>query len=277
MVVVRDYSLPGFVGPSTLVYVSSYSGNTEETLSAYAEARERGAAIVCSTTGGEVGRIAAQEGHDIIEVPPGYPPRAALGYSLVPLLHVLSKLGLAPDPSDDVADAAAVAQAGVGRLGLDADTDENEAKRLAAWFYGHVPVVYGSVPAMSVVASRWCGQFSENSKIVAHRNELPEMNHNEIVGWSPTGALGGKARVVFLRDSDEHPRVSRRIDITRRTIERTGTEVREATSSGRTALGRLVSLIQIGDFTSFYLAVLNGVDPTPVAPIDALKKELAKL
>jgi len=275
--VVRGYSLPGYVGSATLVYVSSYSGNTEETLSAYAEARERRARIVCSTTGGEVARVADESGHDIVRVPTGYPPRAALGFGLVPLLLVLGRLGLAPDPADDIDDAIETAQIGVGRLGLAVATRENEAKELASWLFGHVPVIYGTAPATSVVASRWCGQFSENSKLVAHRNELPEMNHNEIVGWSGTRPMGGEARVVFLRDEDDHPRVVRRAEITRDAIAAAGVEVRDVTSRGETALGRLISLVQIGDFVSLYLAMLGGVDPTPVMPIDRLKKELTRL
>jgi glucose/mannose-6-phosphate isomerase len=275
--VVRGYSLPAYVGPSTFVYVSSYSGNTEETLSAYAEARERRARIVCSTTGGEVGRAAEESGHDIVGVPTGYPPRAALGFGLVPLLLVLGRLGLAPDPAGDIDDAIETAQVGVGRLGLAVPSSENEAKKLASWLFGHVPVVYGTAPATSVVANRWCGQFSENSKLVAHRNELPEMNHNEIVGWSGTRPMGGDARVVFLRDEDDHPRVVRRVEITREAIAATGAEVRDVASRGKTALGRLISLVQLGDFVSLYLAMLGGVDPTPVIPIDRLKKELARL
>ncbi|MCK4916290.1 MAG: bifunctional phosphoglucose/phosphomannose isomerase, partial [Candidatus Eisenbacteria sp.] len=144
--VVRGYSLPAYVGPSTLVYVSSYSGNTEETLSAYAEARERRARIVCSTTGGEVGRVAEESGHDIVRVPTGYPPRAALGFGLVPLLLVLGRLGLAPDPAGDIDDTIGTAQVGVRRLGLAVPSRENEAKEVASWLFGHVPVVYGTAP-----------------------------------------------------------------------------------------------------------------------------------
>ena len=275
--VIRGYLLPAHVGPSTLVYVSSYSGNTEETLSSYAEARDRGARIVCSTTGGDVGRIAEEHGHDVVRVPTGYPPRAALGFGLVPLLFVLGRLGLAPDPSDDVADAIKTASMCIERLGLAVPLHENEAKELASWLFGHVPVVYGSVPVSSVVANRWCGQLSENSKVVAHRNELPEMNHNEIVGWSGPRPVGGDARVVFLRDQDDHPRVARRAEITREAIAGCGTEARDVVSRGTTKLARLISLVQLGDFVSFYLAMLGGIDPTPVAPIDRLKEELTRL
>jgi glucose/mannose-6-phosphate isomerase len=274
--VMRGYSLPAYVGPSTLVYVSSYSGNTEETLSGYAEARDRGARIVCSTTGGGVGSIADEHGHDVVRVPTGYPPRAALGFGLVPLLFVLGRLGLAPDPSDDIADAIETASTHIERLGLAVPLSENEAKGLASWLFGHVPVIYGSVPVTSVVANRWCGQLAENSKVVAHRNELPEMNHNEIVGWSGSRPVGGDARVVFLRDQDDHPRVARRAEITREAIAGGGTEVRDVVSRGETKLARLISLVQLGDFVSFYLAMLGGIDPTPVAPIDRLKKELTR-
>jgi glucose/mannose-6-phosphate isomerase len=274
--VVRDYRLPAHVGNDTLVYVSSYSGNTEETLSCYAEARKRGARIICSTTGGEVGRIASKSGHDTVSVPEGYPPRAALGFGLVPLLYVLARLGLAPDPEEAVDDAASVCEGGVERLGPGVPESGNEAKQIARWFTGHTAVVYGAAPATAVVASRWCGQLSENSKVVSHRNELPEMNHNEIVGWSGPPAFGGGARVVFLRDSDDHPRVVRRANFTRDAVARTGAEVRDVLSAGATRLGRMLSLVQVGDFVSFYLAVLGGVDPTPVKPIDELKRELAR-
>ncbi len=274
MGVLRGYDLPAYVGPETLVFVSSYSGNTEETLSGYAHARERGARIICSTTGGEVGRLAAEHGHDTVVVPAGLPPRAALPYSLVPMLVVLSRLGLIEDPSPEIADAAAVAQRRVAELGPDVPEDGNAAKSIARWFHGHVPVVYGTAPMTAVVANRWAGQLSENSKTIGHRNELPEMNHNEIVGWSGPCTLAGEARAVFLRDSDDHSRVARRIEFTMGEVDASGAQAREVVSEGSTRLGRMISLVSVGDFVSFYLAMLDGVDPTPVATIDRLKKML---
>jgi glucose/mannose-6-phosphate isomerase len=275
-VVVRDYSVPAFVGPDTLVYVSSYSGNTEETLAAYEQAAAKGARVVCSTTGGEAGKRASESGHDRVTIPPGYPPRAALGYGLFPLLSVLSRLGLAPAMKEEMDGAVSVSEEAVGRFGIDSPQDANTAKELALWFVNHIAVVYGSAPAMSVVATRWAGQLSENSKVVAHRNELPEMNHNEIVGWAGETTLAGAARVVFLHDEDDHPRVTRRMDITSEIIEETGTPVRDIRSFGEGRLGRLLSLVLLGDFVSFYLAMLAGVDPTPVASIDRLKKALSE-
>jgi glucose/mannose-6-phosphate isomerase len=277
LTVIRDYDVPAHVGPSTLVFVSSYSGNTEETLSAYRAAHERGARIVCSTTGGEVARLASERGHDRVTIPGGLPPRAALAYGFVPMLVILARIGLVDDPADRLADAVAVAEENVRLFGLDVPLASNEAKAVAAWLATGVPVIYGASPVTAAVATRWAGQIAENGKTVAHVNVLPEMNHNEIVGWGGPGAFEGKGRVVFLRDADDHPRVSRRIDLTRDEIDATGAEIREVESRGLTRLGRMLSLIGIGDFVSFYLAMLNDVDPTPVAPIDRLKQALAKL
>ena len=275
MAVVRDYAVPEFVGPDTLAFVSSYSGNTEETLSSYDDAHSRGARVVCSTTGGKLGRRARARGHAVIDLPSGYPPRAALGFGLVPLLLTLHRLGLASDPSDGIADAVTAAEAAAERCGLEVPEAGNPAKQLARWLHGRVPVIYGAAPVAAAVAHRWCGQFSENAKLVAHSNELPEMNHNEIVGWSDERPMGGGARVVFLRDAEEHPRVGRRMDITARAVEASGAEVREVGAVGRSRLGRLVDLVLTGDFVSFYLAMLKNVDPTPVTPIDRLKRALA--
>ncbi len=275
--VVRSYVLPDFVGRDTLVVASSYSGNTEETLAAYREATARGARVVCSTTGGELKRLAERASQDVIRVPAGLPPRAALAYSLVPLLVVLWRLELIRDQALELASAKATAARLVAALGSQEPAKTNLAKDLAHWLHHRVPVIYGTTPRTSVVATRWCGQLSENAKVVAHRNELPEMNHNEIVGWSVEQGFGGLARVIFLRDVEDHPRVARRIDITREALEASGVETREVGSVGDMRLERLVSLIQIGDFVSFYLAALAGVDPTPVVPIDRLKEALGSV
>ncbi|MFH1502893.1 MAG: bifunctional phosphoglucose/phosphomannose isomerase [Candidatus Eisenbacteria bacterium] len=273
----RGYDVPAYVGPDTLVFVSSYSGNTEETLSAYEAARARRARIVCATTGGEVARLAAELGHDRVTIPGGLPPRAALAYGLVPTLVVLARLGLTGGVDERLDDAVSVAEDNVRLMGLDVPLERNPAKQLAAWFRTGIPVIYGTVPLTGVVATRWAGQISENSKTVAHVNVLPEMNHNEIVGWSGPRALAGEGRVVFLRDEGDHARVAHRIAFTRDEIARTGAQVREVESRGATGLGRMISLVGTGDFASLYLATLNGVDPTPVEPIDRLKRTLAEL
>jgi glucose/mannose-6-phosphate isomerase len=273
--VVRNYDVPAFVGPDAVVVAASYSGNTEETLAAYRAAHARGARLACITTGGELGRLAAANGHDLVRIPSGLPPRAALGYSLVPLLVLLGRLGIAPDPEADIADAIAVSRECVSMYGLGVPFDGNPAKELAAWLRDGLPVIYGT-PRTAAVATRWCGQLAENAKVLAHRHELPELDHNEIVGWSGARPFGGRARVVFLHDEDDHPRNELRAAVTRQEVEAAGAAARDVRGFGRQALGRLLSLIMLGDFVSLYLAVLGGVDPTPVEPIDRLKKALAE-
>jgi glucose/mannose-6-phosphate isomerase len=189
---------------------------------------------------------------------------------------VLSRLGLAPEPDAEVTEAVANAEEGVRRFGLGADASSNTARQLAEWMLGGTPVVYGTAPMTSAVAARWCGQIAENSKMVAHGNELPEMNHNEIVGLCGPPPFAGSSRVVFLRDAQDHERVSRRIDITRDALGELGIEAREVQSFGGPALARMLSLVQLGDYVSLYLALLGGVDPTPVRPIDRLKRALAE-
>jgi len=276
MCVVRDYACPAFVGADTLVVASSYSGNTEETLAAHAAASDRGARVVCVTTGGRLREEAERLGQDVVAIPGGLPPRAALGYSLSALLVVLERLGLVRDQKAALAEAVAVAREAAGRYGLDRPVAENRAKEIAVWLHGGIPVVYGAPPWTSAVATRWCGQLSENAKTIGHRNELPEMSHNEIVGWSAAQPLAGAARVVFLRDIGEHSRTARRAELTAQAVAGAGAEVRDERGFGESKLARLVSLVLLGDFVSFYVAVLGGVDPTPVEPIERLKEALAE-
>jgi len=273
MLVSRGYSLPAFVGPDTLVVASSYSGNTEETLAAHAEARERGARVVCMTTGGVLGELADGE-EPVVPLRPGLPPRASLGFGLVSLLHVLSAAGLIDDPGDEIQGAMRAAVAATGRFGPDSDGDDNEAWDIATWFAGGVPVIYGAEPATTAAATRWVGQLSENAKTIGHAGTLPEMNHNEIVGYGDDDALGGSPRVVFLRDRRDHERIAARVRITATALRERGVETRVLESSGTTRLARVVSLVLAGDYVSVYLAALRGVDPTPVKAIDRLKRAL---
>lgn len=273
--VVRGYTAPAYVGADTLAVVSSYSGNTEEALSAYGDVAARGARIVCSTTGGRLAELAEAAGHDTIRIPPGLPPRAAIGYSLVPLVVLLARLGLVGDPSDEIAETVVTARRAVAAFGLEVPTSSNAAKDLAGWLDGKIPVVYGAEPLTAAIASRWRTQFAENSKIWAHSAALPEIDHNEIVPLGEGGPTAGDKRVVFLRDAEDHPRVGRRVEITSRMLRDAGTGVREVTSFGRSRLARLFSLVMLGDFTSLYLAALKGVDPTVITPIDTLKKALS--
>ncbi|MGE5550591.1 MAG: bifunctional phosphoglucose/phosphomannose isomerase [Bacteroidota bacterium] len=276
VMVVRDYSVPRFAGPRTLFIASSYSGNTEETLAGYGEAKRRGCKILCLASGGEIASRAKADGFPFIAIPSlGIQPRAALGYSFFPLLAVWSRLGMIPDVAGDVQETLAVLRAGVERLSR--AVPGNPAKSLAQWLHGHYPLIYAAGTWPGVVAARWKGQINENAKNLAFWNAFPELNHNETVGYEAPAELVKRIRVVVLRTGDESVRVAKRIEVTREIIARAGAQTREIAGEGRSALARMFSLIQQGDFASYYLAILNGIDPTPVKAIDLLKGELAKL
>jgi glucose/mannose-6-phosphate isomerase len=271
----RSYSLPGLVDRNTLVIVSSYSGNTEETMAAYRDAIRRKASVLCITTGGEAERLSSKHGHACIKVPPGLQPRAALGYSFFPLLLALARMGFIKSRETDISETlAALKKSSV--LYADPTSRKNQALHIAKQLHGKLPVIYSSSERFDAVNVRWRGQICENSKHLAFGHLLPEMNHNEIVGWKVDPALLKKTGVVFLRDVGTHPRVRIREDVTKKIIRKKTSTVLEAWSEGSSLLARMFSLVYLGDWVSFYLAILNNEDPTPVQVIDYLKGELAK-
>ena len=271
----RSYSLPGSVDRDSLVIVSSYSGNTEETVASYRDAIRRKAAVLCITTGGEVEGLALKHGHACIKVPPGLQPRAALGYSFFPLLLAISRMGfIKPRPADISEAVAALKEKSL--VYADLKNPENLALKMAKRLQGKLPVVYSASDRLDAVNVRWRGQICENSKHLAFGHVLPEMNHNEIVGWKVDRDLMKKMAVVFLRDVGTHPRVLVREEITKGIIQKKASTVLEVWSEGSSLLARIFSLVYAGDWVSYYLAILNNEDPTPVRVIDYLKGELAK-
>jgi len=273
----RNYTLPNFVSKGTLVVASSYSGNTEETISAYKDARKRGSRMIAITSGGRIADMARADGIPLVTIPDGLPPRCALGYSFFPSLVLMSKSGLVPDKSKDISDAIKLIEGLKGNsIGPDVAKKDNPAKILAEKLCGKYPIIYGGQDHIDSVVIRWRGRLAENSKTISSTHVLPEMNHNEIVGWENPKKLFKGFIVVLLRDSSDHPRIKKRMDITKSLIEKEGVPVMEAESTGASLLERIFSLIYMGDFVSFYLAVLNGIDPTPVERIAYLKGQLAK-
>lgn len=271
----RDYTLPGFVGPDTLVFAVSYSGNTEETLSAYATARSRGAFVVAITTGGKLGEAAAEDGYPVVKVPGGISPRAATGYLFLPTLRVLSRLGLLPDITEEISEMIAIISNMRPKLIPAAAEADNTAKQIARKLYGKIPVIWGSAGNTEVVARRWKGQINENAKSPAYWSAFPELNHNEIVGFEFPEEILKKIHVIILRDERDHPRVQMRMEITKEVVRNRVDGYTEVWAWGQGVLARQYSLIYTGDFASVYLAALNGVDPGPVKVIDFLKQELA--
>jgi len=273
----RDYTLPAYVGKETLLVVSSYSGNTEETLSAYKEGVKKGAHLIAITSDGEVKKRAEKDGLGCILIPKGYPPRCALGYSSIPIIALLSKTGLIGDKREEIKETSALTE----RLRDEAlrpevEENRNTAKTIARSIKNKYAVIYAANRHLDVVLTRWRGQLAENAKTVSSTHVLPEMNHNEIVGWRHPANLMKDLAVIMIRDSGDHPRVNKRMDISKSIIEKEGAGIIEVSSEGSGLLSRIFSLIYIGDFVSFYLAVLNNVDPTPVDSITYLKNELAK-
>lgn len=272
----RNYCLPGFVDGDTLVITISYSGNTEETISAYADALRKRAQVIAVTSGGRLAQLAGRDGFPVVKVPGGLPPRCALGYSFFPLLSILSGIGLIPDQTRAVNETIKVLTRLKDReLGHAVRARANIAKDIAGRIYGKFPVVYGGQDHIDCVITRWRGQLAENGKTLSSGHVFPEMNHNEIVGWEHPECLLKDFLVVLLRDIDDHPRNIKRMDITKKILKSARAEIIEVNSSGAGLLARMFSLISIGDFTSFYLAILNKCDPTPVERISYLKKRLA--
>jgi len=271
----RHYRLPHFVGPRTLVIVSSYSGNTEETIAAHREALRRKAKILCITSGGATLRMARHSKSPCVVIPPGRPPRTALAYSFFPLLEILTRSGFAHSKEAEVRETIALLE----RLaGVYANPDEtaNRAMSLAALLRGELGVVYSSTEHFDAVGTRWRGQISENAKALFFGNVLPEMNHNELVGWRVLTRLMSEMRVFLLRDRGDHRRVQMRMEITKEILSACCPHVTEVWSEGKSLLARMFSLICLGDWVSYYLAILHGVDPTPVEVITRLKEELAR-
>lgn len=274
LLVLREYTLPAWVGPRTAVVASSYSGNTEETLGAYDQARRAGARIVCISSGGELSRRARADGFPLLPLPGGFPPRAALGHALMILLGALEALGVIPAQGGAVGETVEILAGVRDECGAGAPEGRNPARALARSLHGKIAAVYGSGGVMGACAYRWRSQIEENAKNLAFHHVLPEMNHNELVGWRfPESGLKGIG-VVFLRDRGDHPQVQRRFELTRGVIGPAAGSLDEVWSRGESPLCRVLSTLYLGDFVSLYLAYLNRVDPTPVSVIEAFKRAL---
>ncbi len=272
--VVRGYALPANAGPGDLAFFVSYSGNTEETLSAWDDAAHRNVPRAVVASGGELLDRAARTRSPALRIPPGSPPRAALGWTSVPVFRALGGLGVFPLAEDDVAEAVSACEE---MLALHGPAGSREAL-LATWAGSaavRLPVIYAADRPHRATATRWVGQLNENAKTLAHAAVFPEQNHNEIVAWA--GERGGGAalaEVALLDDASVHARVRRRLDLVAAQLEEAGGRVTRFAPCGKGLLARLYSLALLGDLASLHAAAARGVDPTPVEPIDRLKREL---
>lgn len=252
----RNYSIPSFVSKNTLVLAISYSGNTYEVIHMVEEAMERGAKVIGISSGGKL-RDMLEDDYYFIELPPGMQSRAALGYLVSAMGSVMKSLKIY-DPDVEILSISAHLKELRERLTPSRKYHENEAKKVAAEIYGSVPVIYSYGSYVSA-ANRWHTQINENSKVLSFYGELTEMDHNEILGWN-SAPKGFSA--VFLR-GNESPLLSKVVNFTKEVIEKAGVKTIDVYAEGNGPLERMFSLIYKGDFVSYYLAMLNGVDPGP--------------
>ncbi len=262
----RGYDVPAFTDNRTLVLAISYSGNTEETLSAVKSAMRKGAKIVAITSGGKLMQQAEQLNKQVVAVPDGIQPRAAIPYLFLPLLNVLHNAGLIPDPSTEVS-------AAISSLKAAAANYKDRARSLAEKLVGKVPLIYSS-DRMAGVAYRWKCEFNENAKIHAFSHAFPELNHNELVGYTK---LNANYYAIVLEDEADSRRIKERMRLTREIIGNKGVPSTQIVIKGEHILTRILSAIHIGDLTSVYLAKLTGVDPEPVQIIEDFKKQLGRV
>ena len=271
--VIRDYSLPGWVGADTLAIVSSYSGNTQETLSMYRQAKDAGARVVVITNGGELGRQAVNDGVPILDVPFAGEPRAALGYTFAAPMAILCRLGLLQDRSADMEEAGLVLRELRASLTSNVPTSQNPAKQLAVNLFNRLVVVYGA-GLLSGVARRWKVFLNENSKAWAFAEEIPEVNHNSIESFVNTGLASRGIAVVLLHSNFLHPSTSLRYPLTRELLDRHSLPNYQVEAIGKSPLAQVLSATFIGDFVSYYLAVLYGIDPSATPLLDEMKQRL---
>ena len=275
--VIKSYGpLPEWIGRNTLVFAVSYSGSTEETVAALEEAHSRGTRAVAISSGGPLAQMAREYGLAHVSIPSGLQPRASLGFLTLPILAVLVRIGLVPDMSSEIDEAVSVLGDLASRCHRKRATDENPAKQLAAQIANRVPVIYGGTGLGATAAYRFKCDLNEYGKTPAFWHEIPELDHNEIVGWNQLEGLTKASFVlIFLRDSGEHERIALRFDITRSLIEQNVADVVEVQTEGDGVAARLLSLIFVTQLAAIYVGLGYGVDPGPVEVIQKLKSELS--
>jgi glucose/mannose-6-phosphate isomerase len=268
---VRYYEVPKSADENTLVFACSYSGNTEETLSAVNDAFEKKCNLICITSGGKLKEFCKENDIPMVNIPGGLAPRAAIAYLFFPIVVILEKLKII-DASSKIEELISVLREFRKTLVPEIPVEKNQAKKLAMDLSLGVPYIY-SHTYLNVIADRWKTQLNENAKVLAMTGQMPEMNHNEIVGWAGDDQkIASRFIVVLLRSEDEHPRIKKRFELSKKMLQAIALNVIEIEAVGENKLTRMFTTMYLGDFTSVYLALLRGLDPTPVMPIDRLKQ-----
>ncbi len=268
--IVRDYTLPDYVGADTLVVCSSYSGNTEEELSALSDAQKRGSKIVVMAAGGKLADAAREQNLPLFLVPSGLQPRLAVLYGVRALAQLLEATSELKGLVAELEAAASWVKAELKPWQSENPTTENVAKQIAQDVVGHAVVVYGG-PALRLPTMKWKIDFNENGKNLAFYNSFPELSHNEFIGWAHPEEHGLK--VIELRSELDHPQIVRRFDVTNKLLSNRFAPI-QVQAKGETKLQQILWTLILGDFVSVYVAFLNGIDPTPVPLVEKMKQEL---
>ena len=269
LLVNRGYELPEFANDKSIVIISSYSGNTEETLSCFDKAIGKKCKIVALSTGGQVKDFAQQNKIPWVMLEKGFQPRYALGTSFFTLIKIMQELKLIPSQDKVVEEIITVWK----KNGTEYSNNKNEALRYAEELIGYIPVIYSSEEFRSVAYRLKC-QFNENSKLHAFHNTIPELNHNEIIGWETVLEKQFNAKLLFILDEEYHPQVMRRFEITKDLIQKKGIGIIALKSNEKNVKVRIMDLIYLGDWITFYLAVLRGYNPSEIDYINYLKEHL---
>jgi glucose/mannose-6-phosphate isomerase len=272
--VVRGGELPEHCGIHTLVIASSYSGDTAETLASFEEGVRRGSRLLAITSGGELARRAEELSIGRVAVPAGSMPRAAFGFLTLGVLGALEAMGVVPAVPDDLDEAHTLMREVLAEGGPEVPGVRNPAKELARSIGDRVPVVWGAEGIGAVAAMRWKTQFNENAKVPAFASQIPELDHNEVVGWSP--GRGEGFALIALRHDGEPPDVASRFPLSVEIVRSSGATVHEVRGRGRSALARLLTLTLQGDLAATYLGIARGEDPSPIDAIAGLKRALAE-
>ena len=275
-VVNRGYDLPAWANSSTLIICSSYSGNTEETISILEEAKSLGAKVIGITTGGVLESLCKNYSFDFVNIPSGLQPRAALAFSFIPLLYILKKTSLINVEVRDWLESS-VDLIKSKREEYSQDKENNPVYQLANKLYNKLPIIYADSTSLETVAVRLKGQICENSKILAYHSIYPEMNHNEIVGWENNEEYFSNYYVLWLMDEEMNSRNKSRKNIISEILSDLNVSQQEIKVDGNSFKERFLLLIHYGDWLSYWCAILHNTDPSPVKNIQTLKDKLSKI
>ena len=273
IVINRSYNIPKWVDSHTLVLVSSYSGSTEETLSAFTQCRRQNCPVVILSTGGKISEYADKYGLDKIKVPEGFQPRAALGYSFSLILLLLNRLKIV---KDDIITLVNNSIEPLELLSKELEKSDNASLKVAEKIHATCPIIYGSEDLTWVAALRFRGQLAENAKMLSFHHNIPEQNHNEIEGWKVNPDIMDRFSIIWLKDKEDHHRNQERMNISFALLKSFAGIQLTITQQGANRVERLLKLIHYVDWISYYVALLNNEDPTPVNRIQELKSKIAK-